>query len=181
MESLINTTYVGETKRVKHKKIIFEKQYSKTLYIGCAQKALHLYKSIQIDRSFDLYFNAHQWAPTLTPKIYSSAEYLSNNLPVYAHVELHINKAHMIDLHICLIDCASTHIILCNKEFFHHIEDQASFDIKTIAGSCIGQGWGPASIQLPSGVFLEIHDAIYAPTSLRNLLTFADVWCHGYH
>ena len=37
------------------------------MYIGCAQREL-LYKSIQIDRSTDAYFNAHKWAPTLSPK-----------------------------------------------------------------------------------------------------------------
>jgi hypothetical protein len=31
------------------------------------------------------------------------------------------------------------------------------------------------NIQLPSGSYLEIHDVIYAPTSLGNLLVFADV------
>ena len=89
----------------------------------------------------------------------------------------------MIDLltshFLCLIDCASTHTILC-QEFFHHIKDQAPFDIKTIVGSCVGQGRGLTSIQLSSGVCLEIHDVIYAPTSLRNLLAFANVRHNGY-
>jgi hypothetical protein len=52
--------------------------------------------------------------------------------------ETNMIEAHMIDLHtsrfLCLIDYASTHIILCHKEFFHHIEDQAPFNIKTIVG-----------------------------------------------
>ena len=115
---------------------------------------------------------------TVSPSILI-LEYNFMDHPLEFEPEANMFEAHMIDLHtsrfLCLIDYASTHTILCHKEFFHHIKDQAPFDIKTIAGSCIGQGRGPASIQLPSGVFLEIHDAIYVPTSLRNLLAFADV------
>ena len=121
---------------------------------------------------------------TISPSIPILEYSFMDQLLKFEH-EANMIKAHMIYLHtshfLCLIDCASTHTIRCRKEFFHHIEDQAPFDIKTIAGSCIGQGRGPASIQLPSGVFLEIHDAIYAPTSLRNLLAFADVRRNGYH
>ena len=121
---------------------------------------------------------------TISPSI-PILEYSFMDHPLEFEPEANMFEAHMIDLHtsrfLCLIDCASTHTILCHKEFFHHIKDQAPFDIKTIAGSCIGQGRGPASIQLPSGVCLEIHDAIYAPTSLRNLLAFADVRRNGYH
>ena len=102
---------------------------------------------------------------TISPSI-PILEYSFMDQPLEFEPEANMFEAHMIDLHtsrfLCLIDCASTHTILCHKEFFHHIEDQAPFDIKTIVGSCIGQGRGPASIQLPSGVFLEIHDAIYA-------------------
>ena len=74
----------------KHRNLIQTIQYA--LYIGCAQTTL-LYKSIWTDRSIDSYFNAHQWAPTLTPKIYSFAEYLPNRLLVYEPMlSLYLNK-----------------------------------------------------------------------------------------
>ena len=67
--------------------------------------------------------------------------------PLEFEPEANMFEAHMIDLDtsrfLCLIDCASTHTILCHKEFFHHIKDQAPFDIKTIVGSFIGQGRAP--------------------------------------
>ena len=80
---------------------------------------------------------------TISPSI-PILEYSFMDQPLEFEPEANMFEAHMIYLHtsrfLCLIDCASTYTILCYKEFFHHIEDQASFDIKTIAGSCIGQG-----------------------------------------
>ena len=58
--------YAGETER-EHKHTESSIQNNNTLYIGCAQRAL-LYKSTQTDRNTDTYFDAHNWAPTLTPK-----------------------------------------------------------------------------------------------------------------
>ena len=35
---------------------------------------------------------------------------------------------------LCFADCTSSQTILCHKEFFLHIKEQAPFHIKTIAG-----------------------------------------------
>ena len=67
MESLRPKTKSTRKKQREHKTHRNLTHNNNTLYIECAQRAL-LYKSIRTDRSTDTYFNAHNWAPTLTPK-----------------------------------------------------------------------------------------------------------------
>jgi GAG-pre-integrase domain len=54
--------------------------------------------------------------------------------------------------------------------------------INTISGiSNLIEGSGRAYILLPEGIKLIINDALYSSKSRRNLLSFKDIRCNGYH
>ena len=83
----------------------------------------------------------------------------------------------------CLIDCATTHVILTDKRLFVTLEvSETPNSIKTVGGTVsIARGTGKAQVSLPNGTVIDIENAIYAPTSSRNLLSFADLRKNGLH
>lgn len=83
----------------------------------------------------------------------------------------------------CLIDCATTHVILTDKRFFISLdESNTPSNIKTVGGVVsIARGSGHARVVLPNGTSIDIEKAIYAPESSRNLLSFADLRKNGIH
>ena len=82
---------------------------------------------------------------------------------------------------ICLADSATTHTILKNKAYFHHLVMKEA-NVSTIFGSTnIIEGSGRVSILLPGGTKLHIDSALYSPKSQRNLLSFKDIRKNGYH
>lgn len=85
------------------------------------------------------------------------------------------------DINTCIVDSATTHTILRNKECFSHIIPSQR-KMTTIAGtSQIEEGHGPATITLPQGTTLAIQSAIYAPNARRNLLSVKDIRANGLH
>ena len=85
------------------------------------------------------------------------------------------------DEDICLVDSASTHMILKKKRYFYHLTTQKS-NISTISGNInIIEGFGKAHVLLPGGTNLKIESGLYSPESQRNLLNFKDIHKNGYH
>lgn len=87
------------------------------------------------------------------------------------------------DAYHCLVDSATTHVILKDKRFFTNLDaSRAPKTIKTLGGSTtIAKGVGPAQVILPGGSTINITYAIYAPKASRNLLSFADLRKNGFH
>ena len=87
----------------------------------------------------------------------------------------------MNDSDICLVDCATTHIILQEKKYFLNlIVTNAS--VSTISGtSDLIKGSGIANIMLPNGTRIHINDSLYYSKSIRNLLSFKNIRKNGYH
>jgi len=83
----------------------------------------------------------------------------------------------------CLIDSATTHVILKDKRFFIKLDaSRAPSTIKTLGGATtIARGAGAAQVMLPSGCSIFVENAIYAPKASRNLLSFADLRKNGFH
>lgn len=84
---------------------------------------------------------------------------------------------------VCVIDSATTHVILTEKRFFVNFESSSvAHNIKTVGGvAAIARGGGQAQVALPSGTVIDIARAIYVPTSSRNLLSYVDIRKNGYH
>ena len=81
----------------------------------------------------------------------------------------------------CLVDCATTHMILRDKKYFSDFT-LAQSNVHTISGSInLIKGYGKATIILPKGTKLQIEDALYSNKSSRNLLNFKDIRRNGYH
>ena len=81
----------------------------------------------------------------------------------------------------CLVDCATTHTILCDKKYFSNISLGKS-NVNTISGLVnLIQGSGRATIILPRETKIHINDAIYYAKSKRNLLSFKNIRRNGYH
>ena len=81
-----------------------------------------------------------------------------------------------------LPDSGTTHCIFNERSFFVKLNTHTNkFKIGTISGNCYGEGRGRAEIQLMSGTVLVIKDAIYAPTSCRNLLSYDAIRSNGLH
>lgn len=81
---------------------------------------------------------------------------------------------------MCLPDSGTTHTILSNKNFFSSVTLRKS-NIQTISSPVeIIDGSRNATIILPNGTILHIEDAL-SSRSKRNLLSFKDVRCNGYH
>lgn len=88
---------------------------------------------------------------------------------------------HLDDINTCIVDSATTHTILRNKECFSHITPSQR-RMTTIAGSSqLEEGHGPALITLPQGTTLNIQSAIYAPNAKRNLISVKDIRANGFH
>ena len=83
----------------------------------------------------------------------------------------------------CLIDSATTHVILRDPEFFLTMSSSKQHPIKlnTLGGPAIGEAIGRAQIRLTNGTILNVTDAIYSPSSCRNLLSFKALREAGYH
>jgi len=81
----------------------------------------------------------------------------------------------------CLLDCATTHTILRNKEYFTQLRAYEG-NVTTISGaSKLIEGSGRAIVILPRGTKFIINDALYSSKSRRNLLSFKDVRHNGFH
>ena len=82
---------------------------------------------------------------------------------------------------LCLEDSATTHTILRDKIYFSKLK-LAEANVITISGitDLIG-GSGRAHIIFLGGTQLVISDALFSSRSQRNLLSFKDICCNGYH
>ena len=82
---------------------------------------------------------------------------------------------------VCLVDCATTHTILRDKNYFSNFT-LAQSNVHTISGPVnLIKGSGKATIILLKGTKLQIEDALYSNKSSRNLLSFKDIRRNGYH
>ena len=82
---------------------------------------------------------------------------------------------------ICLADCATTHSILQQKKYFSKLT-LAPSNVTTISSLVnLIEGFGRATIILPSGTILHLQDALYSTQFKRNLLSFKDIRWNGYH
>jgi len=98
-------------------------------------------------------------------------------------VEVYGSTADEDEKTLCLVDCATTHVILKDRRFFKNIDSTlAPSNIKTIGGrTSIARGAGQAEVSLPNGTIIKIDHAIYAPMSSRNLLSYSDLRKNGFH
>ena len=81
----------------------------------------------------------------------------------------------------CLVDCATTHTILCDKKYFSNLSLVKS-NVNTISSPIdLIQGFERATIILTSGTKIHINDALYYIKSKQNLLSFKDIQRNGYH
>jgi len=80
-----------------------------------------------------------------------------------------------------LVDSAATNSILRDTKYFQTLQKRTE-NILTIAGS-IGRiiGYGRATVVLPNNTRITIDEAFLYPRAQRNLLTFKDIRCSGYH
>ena len=74
---------------------------------------------------------------------------------------------------LCLVDSATTHTILKDKKYFVHV--------KLVVANVTTEGYGKASVMLPGGTKIVIDDALFSSRSNRNLLSFKDIRCNGFH
>ena len=80
----------------------------------------------------------------------------------------------------CLVDCATTHTILCDKKYFSNISLVKS-NVNTISGPVdLIQGSRRATIILPRGNKIHINDSLYYAKSKWNHLSFKDIRQNGY-
>jgi len=81
---------------------------------------------------------------------------------------------------ICIPDSGTTHTILKHKRYFSELKPTKAI-INTISGPVdLIEGTGKASFILPNGTKFFIKDALFSPKSKRNLLSFNDIYLHGY-
>ena len=85
------------------------------------------------------------------------------------------------EMSILVVDSGSSHTILRDKRYFVNLIMQSA-NIHTIAGVAgLIEGHGQAYILMPKGTRLEIKNALYSPSSKRNLLSFKDIRLNGFH
>lgn len=81
---------------------------------------------------------------------------------------------------LCIPDSGTTHTILKDKRFFSELKPTKTI-VNTISGPTdLIEGIGKANFTLPNGTKFSIHDALFAPKSKRNLLSFNDIYSHKY-
>ena len=81
----------------------------------------------------------------------------------------------------CLVDCATSHMILRGKKYFSNFT-LAQSNVHTISGPVnLIKGSGKATIILPKGTKFKIEDALYSNKSSRNLLCFKGIPQNRYH
>ena len=82
---------------------------------------------------------------------------------------------------VCLLDSATTHIILKEKKYFSNLVMKMAY-VNTISGSTkLIENSGRATLLLPGGTILNIDNALYCSKSQRNLLSFKVIRQNGYH
>ena len=82
---------------------------------------------------------------------------------------------------LCLLDSATTHAILKDREFFHTLTEKRG-SVTTIANdNVLIVGSRRASLILPMGTKLIINDALLYPQSTSTLLSFKDIRLNGFH
>ena len=81
---------------------------------------------------------------------------------------------------ICIPDSGTTHTILKHKKYFSELKPTKAV-VNTISGPVdLIEGTGKSSFTLPNGTKFHINDALFSPRSKRNLLSFKDIYIHGY-
>lgn len=83
----------------------------------------------------------------------------------------------------CLLDCGTTHCVLRSKRFFIGLGNDLNthtIRVNTIAGDMPAKV-GHAQVRLSSGTILDIPDAVYAPSSNRNLISLRALRENGLH
>ena len=83
----------------------------------------------------------------------------------------------------CLLDCATTNCVLKERSFFLKLGNDLSTNtirIHTIAGEMSAKV-GHAQVQLENGTIIDIPDAVYAPSSNRNLISLRALRENGLH
>src|SRR5690606_20779795 len=87
----------------------------------------------------------------------------------------------MNDMEVIIVDSGSRHTILRDKRYFLDLTLRNA-NISTIAGiASLIEGHGQANILMPKGTYLDISNALYSPSSKRNLLSFKDIRQNGFH
>ena len=88
------------------------------------------------------------------------------------------NKVNVGDL--CIPDSGTTHTILKQEKYFLNLKPTKAI-VNTISGPAdLIEGTGKASFILPNGTKFLIKYALFSPRSKRNLLSFNDIYSHGY-
>ena len=81
---------------------------------------------------------------------------------------------------VCIPDSGTTHTILRDKRYFLELKPTKTI-VNTISGPVdLIKGCGKAQFLLPNVTKFLINDALYSPQSKRNLLSFNDIYSHGY-
>ena len=81
---------------------------------------------------------------------------------------------------ICIPYSGTTHTILKQNRYFSDIKP-TRIVINTISGPAdVIEGTGKANFTLPNGTKFSINNALYSPNSKRNLLSFKNIYIHGY-
>jgi hypothetical protein len=81
----------------------------------------------------------------------------------------------------CLVDSGTTNTILKSKKYFSQLSP-VEIHVNIISGiSNLIEGSERACILLSEGIKLIINDALYSSKSRKNLLSFKDIRCNGYH
>ena len=84
-------------------------------------------------------------------------------------------------MEVIIVDNGSSHTILRDKRYFLDLTLRNA-NISTIAGiASLIEGHGQANILMPKGTYLDISNALYSPSSKRNLLSFKDIRQNGFH
>ena len=82
---------------------------------------------------------------------------------------------------IGLVDCATTHTILWDKNYFSNLTFPL-INVNTISGFVnLIQGFKRVIIILLGGIKFTIDDAFYSAKSKRNFLSFKDISWNRYH
>ena len=82
---------------------------------------------------------------------------------------------------ICLVDSATTHIILRDQKYFSYIT-LVEANVNIISGPAdLIDGFERATIMLPCDTIFHVNDVLYSFRSKINLLSFKDIRHNGYH
>ena len=82
---------------------------------------------------------------------------------------------------VCRVDCVTIDTILQDKRYFVKLK-LIKPNVSTISGTTnLVGGFGRTNIMLPNRTRFHINNALYSSKSIRNLLSFKDIWRNGYH